>query len=106
MVFSLCVILSHSLQVEMEAKDIQLQQKDTQLQQIQQQGTELQEKTLQLNRQLTEVQTLRVRKLVFYCRKGSDSIRALVIRRTRKACKQRLKLRMLRLTCRGESYRH
>ena len=51
----------------MEAKNAQLQQKDAQIQhkdgQIQRQGTELRERTLQLNRQLREVQTLRVRKL-------------------------------------------
>ena len=50
-------------QVEMDTqlqhKDVQLQQKDGQ---IQRQGTELRERTLQLNRQLREVQTLRVRK--------------------------------------------
>ena len=51
----------------MEAKDTQLQEKDTQLQhkdgQIQRQAVELQEMTLQLNRQLREVQTLRVRNI-------------------------------------------
>ena len=42
----------------MEAKDTQLQEKDGQ---IQRQVIELQEMALQLNRQLREVQTLRVR---------------------------------------------
>ena len=50
----------------MEGKDTQLQQKDGQIRhkdsQIQRQGTELRERTFQLNRQLREVQTLRVRK--------------------------------------------
>ena len=59
------------LQAVVEAKDTQLQQKDDQIQQkddrIQQQGTELQERTLQLNRQQREVQSLRVRKWMFYC---------------------------------------
>ena len=56
---------------QLQQKEAQLQQKDTQLQQkddqIQQQGTELRERTLQLNRQQREVQTLRVRKWMFYC---------------------------------------
>ena len=60
-----CVL--YWIQAVVEAKDAQLQQKDTQLQhkdgQIQRQATELRERTLQLNRQLREVQTLRVRKL-------------------------------------------
>ena len=51
---------------QLQQKDVQLQQKDGQLQhkdgQIQRQGAELRERTLQLNRQLREVQTLRVRK--------------------------------------------
>ena len=48
---------------QLQQKDTQLQQKDVQLQQ---QGAKLQERTLQLNRQLREVQTLRVRKWMFY----------------------------------------
>ena len=52
----------------------QLQQKDTQLQhkdgQIQRQGAELRERNLQLNRQLRELQTMRVRKLISYCMCG------------------------------------
>ena len=74
------------LQAVVEAKDTQLQHKDAQIQQkdaqiqqkdvqIQRQGTELRERTLQLNRQLREVQTLRVRKWLFYCRKDNDFIR-------------------------------
>ena len=54
------------MDTQLQQKDVQLQQKDGQLQrkdgQIQRQGAELRERTLQLNRQLREVQTLRVRK--------------------------------------------
>ena len=63
--YTCCLLCSHYtsnyvmywLQALVEAKDTQLQR----------QGAELRERTLQLNRQLREVQTLRVRKLVFYC---------------------------------------
>ena len=48
------------LQAVVEAKDTQLQHKDGQ---IQRQAMGLQEMTLQLNRQLREVQTLRVRNI-------------------------------------------
>ena len=72
--------LQHDVQqkdTQLQQNDIQLQQKDTQLQQkddqiqrkndqIERQGTELRDRGLQLNRQLRELQTLRVRKKVFY----------------------------------------
>ena len=62
------------LQHDLQQKDTQLQQKDDQIQrkngQIERQGTELQDRGLQLNRQLRELQTLRVRKKVFYCMYG------------------------------------
>ena len=72
----------------MEAKDGQ----------IWQQGTEQEEKAIQLNRQLRELQTLRVRNDYSTVRISNDSTNALVVRRVKDGCTQRWALRMLRLT--------
>ena len=71
-------------------------------------NTQLQQRTLQLNRQLMEVQTLRVRKWIFYCIGNimTLSTRALVIRRTKEGCRQKWRLRMLRLTGNRENCKH
>ena len=90
---------------QLQQKDAQLQQKDDQLQhkddQIQRQATELRERTL---RQQRELQTLRVREWIFHIGRESDFTLALVVRRTEEDCRQRWRLRMLKMTGSRERY--
>ena len=67
----------------------------------------------EINRQQREMLTLRVRKLIFYCRKDNDPTHPLVARRTEEGCRPRWRLnwikskrRMLRLIGNREKYKH
>lgn len=90
------------LQVEVEVKDIQLQQKDDQ---IQRQSIELQEKAAQLERQQRELQTLTVKgNAYFYFKEKYIMVPyTLIVRRTKVSCRQRWRLRMLKLSGSRES---
>ena len=81
------------MQAEVEAKDGQ----------IQQQGTELEEGVIQLNRQQRELQTLRVRNGYSTVQISNDSIH---VRRTEEGCRQRWRLRTLKLSSSKERSRH